>query len=175
MICFASSSKSCRRCDMQYHMGLQPCRALVSANYKGARKIQLQFCIYKSTVKQLHCCTDPALWLTEPHRKSVSCISQNRGGQYWYFKQLSICSRQHPSDKMIKRSAFQTMTPAGQQRCRARLQLHLSGCISSEKSLPTLGRKISKENQPPPAGKENRAELLLTAGKPLSLHGYSCT
>lgn len=149
------SSKSHRRCDVQYYMGLVPCRALVSANYQHAKKIQMQFYICKTSVKQLRCLIHPGLWLTEPHRKSVSYISENRRGQYRYLKQLLIYSRWHPSDKMIKRSAFQTMTPTGQQRCRvqALVWLHLSGRISSEKSLPTLGRKISKENHPfpPPA------------------------
>lgn len=121
-----------------------------------------------------------------------ACISENRRGQYWYLKQLSIHSRRHPSDKMIKRSAFQTTAPTGQQRCRvqALVWLHLSGHISSEKSLPTLGRKISKENHPPlpPAlvwtalvwtvfqqtGEENRAELSHTAGHPLTFYICSC-
>ena len=151
----------------------------------------MQFYIYKTTVKLLRCHRHPRLWLTEPHGISVSCISENRRGQYQYLKQLSICSRRHPSDKMIKRSAFQTMTPAGQQRCRlwALVWLCLSGRISSEKSLPTLGRKISKENHPPPppalvwtvckwdfpqAEEGNRAELVLTAGQPLNFWICSC-
>lgn len=182
--------KSSRSCDVQYYTGLARCRALVSADYQCAKKIQMPFYIYKTIVKQLRCHIHPGIWLTEPHRKSVSHISENRRDQCWYLKQLSSYSRRHPSDKMIKRSAFQTMTPVGQQRCRvqALVWLHLSGCISSEKSLPTLGRKISKENHPPPppvsvwtvckwdfwqAGEGNRAELFLTARQPLTFQIYS--
>lgn len=121
--------------------------------------------------------------------ESLSPMSM-RTSQYRYLKQLSIYSRWHPSDKMIKRSAFQTMTPIGQQRCRlwALVWLHLSGRISSEKSFPTLGSKISKENQPPPppalvwpvckwdfqqAGEGNRAEVFLTARQPLTFQIHS--
>lgn len=106
----------------------------------------------KLIVKQLCCLVCPGLWLNEAHRKPVSCMNGSRRGRYRFLKQLPIYSRRHPSDKMIKRSAFQTMTPIGQQRCRvwALVWLHLSGRISAEKSLPTLGRKISKGNHPSP-------------------------
>lgn len=88
---------------------------------------------------------------------------------------------------MIKRSALPAMTPIGQQRCgvRAPVWLHLSGHISSEKSLPTLGRKISRVNCVPLPlfrcelcvnGAESRqteqSMTSLTAGQPLTLRSF---
>lgn len=88
---------------------------------------------------------------------------------------------------MIKRSALPAMTPIGQQRCgvRAPVWLHLSGHISSEKSLPTLGRKISRVNCVPIPlfrcelcvnGAESRqteqSTTSLTSGQPLTLRSF---
>lgn len=104
--------------DTKYNVVLVPCRALVSVITSLPKTSDVVLWIYKLIFKQLCCLVCPGLWLNEAHRKPVSCMNGNRRGRYRYLKQLSIYSRRHPSDKMIKRSAFQTMTPIGQQRCR---------------------------------------------------------
>lgn len=117
----------------------------------------------------------------------MSSVNGNSRGQYRHLQQLSIYSRRHLSDMMIKRSALPAMTPIGQQRCgvRAPVWLHLSGHISSEKSLPTLGRKISRVNCVPLPlfrcelcvnGAESRqteqSTTSLAAGQPLTLRSF---